>query len=187
MSDQLKNMKVALLVTDGFEQAELLEPRKALEAAGATVDVISDKQGSVQGFNHTEKASTVKVDKSIDAAKQEDYDAVLLPGGVVNGDALRMVPKARAFVLAADEAGKPIAAICHGGWLLISAGIAEDRTVTSWPSLQDDYRNAGSTWVDREMVRDDNWVTSRKPDDIPAFNKAFISLLEERQSAGATH
>jgi protease I len=185
MSDQLKHIKVALLVTDGFEQAELLEPKKALEAAGAKVDVISDKQGSVQGFRHTDKADKVKVDKSIDAARQEDYDAVLLPGGVVNGDALRMVPKARVFVRAADEAGKPIAAICHGGWLLISAGIAEDRTVTSWPSLQDDFTNAGSTWVDREMVRDGNFVTSRKPDDIPAFNKAFISLLGERQSASA--
>ena len=114
MSDQLKNMKIALLVTDGFEQAELLEPKKALEAAGATVDVISDKQGSVQGFKHTDKGDKVSVDKSIDAVKPEDYDAVLLPGGVVNGDALRMVPKARAFVRAADEADKPIAAICHG-------------------------------------------------------------------------
>jgi protease I len=178
-------MKIALLVTDGFEQAELLEPKKALEAAGATVDVISDKQGSVQGFQHTDKAAKVKVDKSIDAARQEDYDAVLLPGGVVNGDALRMVPKARAFVQAADAADKPIAAICHGGWLLISAGIAEERTVTSWPSLQDDFRNAGSTWVDRETVRDGNLITSRKPDDIPAFNQAFIALLGERQRTAA--
>ena len=185
MTNQLKNLKIALLVTDGFEQAELLEPKKALEAAGATVDVISDKPGSVQGFQHTEKGTKVTVDKLINAARQEDYDAVLLPGGVVNGDALRMVPKAREFVQAANAAEKPIAAICHGGWLLISAGIAEDRTVTSWPSLQDDFRNAGSTWVDREMVRDANFVTSRKPDDIPAFNKAFISLLSEHQSTAA--
>ena len=185
MNKQLENMKIALLVTDGFEQAELLEPKKALEAAGAKVDVISDKQGSVQGFKHVDKGQTVKVDKSIENARPDDYDAVLLPGGVVNGDALRMVPKAREFVKAANASEKPIAAICHGGWLLISAGIAEGRTVTSWPSLQDDFRNAGATWVDREIVRDENLVTSRKPDDIPAFNKAFISLLEEGQHAAA--
>ncbi|HEY4318693.1 MAG TPA: type 1 glutamine amidotransferase domain-containing protein [Herbaspirillum sp.] len=185
MNKQLENLKIALLVTDGFEQAELLEPKKALEAAGAKVDVISDKQGSVQGFKHTDKGETVKVDKSIDAVRQDDYDGVLLPGGVVNGDALRMVPKARDFVKAANEAGKPIAAICHGGWLLISAGVAEGRTVTSWPSLQDDFRNAGSTWMDRETVRDANLVTSRKPDDIPAFNKAFIALLDEHHHAAA--
>jgi protease I len=177
-------LRIALLVTDGFEQAELLEPKKALEAAGATVDVISDKQGSVQGFKHTDKGQSVKVDKSIDAVRPEDYDGVLLPGGVVNGDALRMVPKARDFVKAANEAGTPIAAICHGGWL-ISAGVAEGRTVTSWPTLQDDFRNAGSTWMDRETVRDGNLVTSRKPDDIPAFNKAFITLLDEHHHAAA--
>jgi protease I len=183
--NQLKDMKIALLVTDGFEQAELIEPKKALEAAGARVDVISDRPDSVQGYKHTDKAEKVTVDKSIDAARQEEYDAVLLPGGVVNGDALRMVPKAREFVRAANEAGKPIAAICHGGWLLISSGVAEDRTVTSWPSLQDDFRNAGSTWVDRETVRDENLVTSRKPDDIPAFNKVFIDMLIEQQNTAA--
>jgi protease I len=185
MSKQLNNMKIALLVTDGFEQVELTEPKMALEAAGAQVDVISDKQGTVQGFKHTDKGDKIKVDKSIEAVRAEDYDAVLLPGGVVNGDALRMVPKAREFVKSANAAEKPIAAICHGGWLLISAGIAEGRTVTSWASLQDDFRNAGSTWADREMVRDENLVTSRKPDDIPAFNKAFIALLGERQEAAA--
>jgi protease I len=186
MTDRLNNLKIAILVTDGFEQAELLDPKKALEAAGATVDVISDKDGSVQGFRHTSKGEQVAVDRALATARQDDYDAVLLPGGVVNGDAMRMLPQARDFVRAADAADKPIAAICHGGWLLISAGIANNRTVTSWPSLQDDFRNAGSTWVDQEVVREDNFVTSRKPDDIPAFNASFISLLSERQAAGAT-
>jgi protease I len=188
MKHQLDNIKIALLVTDGFEQAELLEPKKALEAAGATVDVISDKPGTVQGFQHTEKGQKVKVDKAINAVNHTEYDAVLLPGGVVNGDALRMVPKAREFVKAANDEQKPIAVICHGGWLLISSGVAEGRTLTSWPTLQDDFRNAGATWVDRETVRDENLITSRKPDDIPAFNKAFIALLtEKREAAIATH
>jgi protease I len=185
MTNQLENRKIAILVTDGFEQAELLEPKQALEAAGATVHVISDKDGSVQGFKHTDKGVQVTVDKSIKTARQQDYDAVLLPGGVVNGDALRMSPQARAFIQAANAEEKPIAAICHGGWLLISAGIAKNRTVTSWASLQDDFRNAGCNWVDKEVVRDKNFVTSRKPDDIPAFNQAFISLLGEKQTAGA--
>ncbi|MDB5777518.1 MAG: intracellular protease, PfpI family [Herbaspirillum sp.] len=185
MTKQLEHMKIALLVTDGFEQAELLEPKRALEAAGAEVDVISDKKDSVQGFKHTDKGVQVTVDKPIGTVREEDYDAVLLPGGVVNGDALRMVPEARKFVQAANAAQKPIAAICHGGWLLISSGIAKNRTVTSWPTLQDDFRNAGSTWVDKEVVRDKNFVTSRKPDDIPAFNQAFISLLSEKHAARA--
>lgn len=181
MANRLNNLKVAVLVTDGFEQAELLEPKKALEAAGATVHIISDKQSSVQGFKHVDKGQAVSVDKAIAEARAEDYSAVLLPGGVVNGDAMRMLPQARNFVRAANDAGKPIASICHGGWLLISSGVARDRTVTSWPSLQDDFRNAGSQWVDQEVVCDGNFVSSRKPDDIPAFNEAFIKLLEEQQ------
>ena len=181
MSNRYHRLKVAVLVTDGFEQAELLEPKKALEAAGATVHILSDKRDSVQGFQHVDKAELLPVDGSLDTARAEEYSAVLLPGGVVNGDALRLVPQARNFVRAVNDAEKPIASICHGGWLLISAGIARGRTVTSWPSLQDDFRNAGSQWVDQEVVSDENFVSSRKPADIPAFNHAFMKLLDEQQ------
>lgn len=181
MANRYSNLKIAVLVTDGFEQAELLEPKKALEAAGATVHILSDKKASVQGFKHVDKAQVVSVDKTIDEASADDYSAVLLPGGVVNGDALRMLPQARNFVRAANDAEKPIASICHGGWLLISAGVAKGRTVTSWPSLQDDFKNAGSQWVDQEVVRDENFVSSRKPTDIPAFNNEFMKLLDEQQ------
>lgn len=181
----LDHLRVAVLVTDGFEQSELLEPKRALEAAGAQVDVISDRDGTVQGYRHLEKGVSVKVDKPLDHLRVEDYAGVLLPGGVANGDAMRMQEEAQDFIRRMDRAKKPIAAICHGGWLLISAGVAGDRTLTSWPSLQDDFKNAGSTWVDEEVVRDDNLVSSRKPDDIPAFNDAFISLLRsEKANAG---
>lgn len=175
--EQLQGKRVAVLVTDGFEQAELFGPRQALEEAGATVDVISDKAGEVQGFEHTDKGRKVRVDKTFAEVDPEDYDAVVLPGGVVNGDAMRMIPEAVDFVQAADEEGTPIAVICHGGWLLISADIAAGRTLTSWPSLQDDFRNAGSNWVDEEVVCDGNLITSRKPDDIPAFNRQLLSAL----------
>ncbi|MET3431063.1 type 1 glutamine amidotransferase [Herbaspirillum seropedicae] len=181
MSNRYHQLKVAVLVTDGFEQAELLEPKKALEAAGATVHILSDKSDSVQGFKHVDKGEVVSVDGSLDNASADDYSAVLLPGGVVNGDAMRLLPQARNFVRAANDAEKPIASICHGGWLLISAGIAKGRTVTSWPSLQDDFKNAGSQWVDQEVVRDENFVSSRKPADIPAFNNEFMKLLDEQQ------
>ena len=180
----LKHIKIAVLVTDGFEQSELLEPRKALEQAGVKVEIISDRIGTVQGFEHTKKGASVTVDKSFDDARSDDYAAVLLPGGVVNGDAMRMLPQARKFVQEADRMNKPIASICHGGWLLISAGIASERTITSWPSLQDDFRNAGAIWLDKEVVCDENFVSSRKPKDIPAFNRAFISLLREQQVSG---
>lgn len=182
---QQSQAKVAILVTDGFEQAELLLPKQALEQQGITVDVLSDKSGTVQGFQHTDKGEAVPVDKTLAEAKPDDYDAVVLPGGVVNGDALRMVPEAVEFVQAADQAGKPIAVICHGGWLLISADIAAGRIVTSWPSLQDDFRNAGSTWVDQEVVCDGNLITSRKPDDLPAFNKELLAVLHGSQPAGS--
>ncbi|HEX7641613.1 MAG TPA: type 1 glutamine amidotransferase domain-containing protein [Burkholderiaceae bacterium] len=178
----LDRLKVAVLVTDGFEQSELLEPKRALEAAGARVDVISDHQGTVQGYRHLEKGMSVKVDKPLGNARAEDYAGVLLPGGVANGDAMRIQEKAQDFIRQMDRAKKPIAAICHGGWLLISAGIAARRTLTSWPSMKDDFENAGSTWIDEEVVRDDNLVSSRKPDDIPAFNDAFISLLRSEKA-----
>ncbi|APR39725.1 type 1 glutamine amidotransferase domain-containing protein [Paraburkholderia sp. SOS3] len=175
--DSLKGCKVAMLAVDGFEQAELLEPRRALAEAGATVHVISAKPGKIQGFKHVDKGDAVDVDLTFEKATPDDYDAVVLPGGVVNGDAIRVLPAAQAFVKAVDHARKPIAVICHGTWLPVSAGIIKGRTVTSWPSLQDDIRNAGGTWVDKEVVEDGNFITSRKPDDIPAFNKTLIAQL----------
>ena len=183
MANSLDGLKVALLAVDGFEQAELVEPKRALAEAGATVHVISEKPGKIQGFKHVDKGDTVDVDVTFDKATADDYDAVVLPGGVVNGDAIRLLPQAQAFVKAADNAKKPIAVICHGGWLPVSAGIIKGRTLTSWPSLQDDIRNAGGTWVDREVVEDNNLISSRKPDDIPAFNKALIGQLSKRKAA----
>ncbi|MFM0753278.1 type 1 glutamine amidotransferase domain-containing protein [Paraburkholderia strydomiana] len=183
MANSLDGLKVAILAVDGFEQAELIDPKRALAEAGATVHVISAKPGKIQGFKHVDKADTVEVDSTFDKAIADDYDAVVLPGGVVNGDAIRVLPQAQAFVKAADNAKKPIAVICHGTWLPVSAGIIKGRTVTSWPSLQDDIRNAGGTWVDQEVVEDSNLISSRKPDDIPAFNKALIGQLSKRKAA----
>lgn len=176
-SPSLKGIKVAVLATDGFEQAELLSPREALQLAGAIVDVISDKTDTVQGFDHVDKGEKVKVDKTFEQALASDYDAVVLPGGVVNGDAIRLLPRARAFVQAANAEHKPIAVICHGGWLLISAQVVAGRTFTSWPSLQDDFENAGAKWLDQEVVVDGNLISSRKPDDLPAFNQALMDAL----------
>lgn len=183
MANSLDGLKVAVLAVDGFEQAELVEPKRALAEAGATVHVISEKPGKIQGFKHVDKGDAVEVDTTLDKATAADYDAVVLPGGVVNGDAIRLLPQAQAFVKAADSAHKPIAVICHGTWLPVSAGIIKGRTVTSWPSLQDDIRNAGGTWVDQEVVEDNNLISSRKPDDIPAFNKALIGQLSKRKAA----
>ncbi|MGF7000168.1 type 1 glutamine amidotransferase domain-containing protein [Paraburkholderia sp. GAS32] len=182
MAKTLKARKVAILAVDGFEQAELVEPKRALAEAGATVHVISAKPGKIQGFNHLEKGDTIEVDSTFDEATANDYDALVLPGGVVNGDAIRLLPQAQAFVKAADSAMKPIAVICHGTWLPVSAGIINGRTVTSWPSLQDDIRNAGGTWVDQEVVENGNLITSRKPDDIPAFTKTLIAQLSKRKA-----
>ena len=179
----LTGCKVAVLAVDGFEQAELIEPRRALTDAGATVHVISAKAGKIQGFKHVDKGDAVDVDATLDKATAQDYDAVVLPGGVVNSDAIRLLPQAQAFVKAADEAKKPIAIICHGAWLTVSAGLIKGRTVTSWPSLQDDIRNAGGTWVDKEVVEDGNFITSRKPDDLPAFNKTLIAQLSKKKAA----
>lgn len=177
MSGNLSGIKVAILTTDGFEQAELAEPKKALEKAGATVHVIAPKAGKVQGFKHLDRAESIKVDKTFDQARAEDYDGVVLPGGVANGDALRMVEKARTFVKMTNDKHRPIAVICHGTWLLVSTGIVKGRTVTSWPSLQDDIRHAGGNWVDKEVVHDGNLISSRKPDDLPAFNRTLIEAL----------
>ena len=183
MANFLNGLKVAILAVDGFEQAELVEPQRALKDAGAQVHVVSQKPGQIQGFKHVDKGDKVNVDVTFDAANAADYDALVLPGGVVNGDAIRLDAKAQGFVKEADRAKKPIAVICHGGWLPISAGIVAGRTMTSWPSLQDDVRNAGGTWVDQEVQIDGNLITSRKPDDLPAFNQALIDALGRARAA----
>jgi protease I len=185
MAEDLKGKRVAILVTEGFEQIEMTSPREALESAGAKCVLISNKDGEVQAFKHHDKADTFKVDLPLSKADANDFDAVLLPGGVINGDALRIEKKAQQFVQEIDRAGKPLMVICHGGWILISAGLARGRTITTWPTLQDDMRNAGATWVDRECVRDRNWVSSRKPDDLPAFNRQSVRLLAEVNPAKA--
>jgi protease I len=174
---RLDGAKIAILVDDLFEQAELAEPKKALEAAGATVHIVSPKGPKVTGMKHHDKGDAFAVDVPLDQARPEDYAGLVLPGGVVNADVLRTNEAARKFARAFDGAGKPIAVVCHGPWLLISAGLAAGRTLTSWPSLQDDLRNAGATWVDREVVCDGNWTSSRKPGDLPAFNREFIAAL----------
>ena len=177
MANRLAGCKVAVLAVDGFEQAELVEPVHALKEAGARVDVISAKPGKIQGFQHVDKGDTVDVNATFDKVRPDDYDAVVLPGGVVNGDAIRLIPEAQAFVRALDSADKPVAVICHGGWLPVSAGIVKGHRMTSWPTLQDDIRNAGGTWVDEEVVEDGNFISSRKPSDLPAFSRALISRL----------
>ncbi len=169
--------KVAVLVTDGFEQVELTGPKKALEAAGAQVTILAPKSGSVQGFHHTDKGDSFPVDATIGGARPEDFDAVLLPGGVQNADALRVDEDARAFIKKIAAQAKPIAVICHGPWLLIDAGLVQGRTLTSWPSLKVDLTNAGAKWVDAEVQVDQQLISSRKPDDIPAFNERFLQVL----------
>jgi protease I len=177
----LAGIRVAAIATDGVEESELLQPKKALEEAGAEVKVISPKSGSIQGLKHIEKASQIPVDLPIAEANPEHFDAVLLPGGVVNADALRIDHHAQEFVRSMDESGKPIAVICHGPWLLVSAGLVGERRLTSWPTLEDDIRNAGGEWTDQEVLVDENWVSSRNPDDIPAFNREIIRVLAERK------
>jgi protease I len=173
----LKGKKVAILVTDGFEEVELTEPRKALDAAGAKTSVVSPKPDKVRSWRSTEWGADLKVDVALDKAKPQDFDALLLPGGVMNPDKLRTQPKAVEFVQAFFEAGKPVASICHGPWTIIETGEADGRRMTSWPSLQTDLRNAGAEWIDEEACVDGNLVTARKPDDIPAFNREMIKLF----------
>ncbi|VGO09897.1 ThiJ/PfpI family protein [plant metagenome] len=177
MTLSLKQHHIAILALDGFEQSELESPRDALKAAGAKVSVVSTETAPIQGMKHDEKGSKVPVDLTWAQADPADFTGVILPGGVANADAIRMDAKAQAFVRAIDKMNKPLAVICHGAWLLISSDLARGRTLTSWPSLQDDLRNAGAQWVDQEVVQDGNWVSSRKPDDLPAFNAAFIRQL----------
>jgi protease I len=179
MADQLSGKKVAILVADGFEQVEMTEPRKALEDAGAGTDLVSPARGKVKGWQFTDWGDEFPVDVQLDAAQPDDYDALLLPGGVMNPDTLRTIDAAVQFVRAFFDAGKPVASICHGPWTLIEAGAVRGRTVTSWPSLKTDLRNAGANWVDREVVTDNGLVTSRKPDDIPAFNRKMIEEFAE--------
>ncbi len=175
-------MKVAILVSDGFEQVEMTAPRDALQHQGYTTVIVSPKPGKVQGFRHHDKGEQFEVDLPLAQASAQDFDAVLLPGGVINGDQLRTVPEALRFVRDMDEDGKPVFVICHGGWILVSAGLVDGRTMTSWPTLRDDIINAGGDWVDSEAVVDGNWVSSRKPDDLPAFNQKMLDLLQQKQA-----
>jgi protease I len=176
---RLSNVRVAILATQGFEQAELIDTRKALDETGALTVVIAPKAGKIQGMKHDEKADSVDVNLTLDVADPDDFDAVLLPGGALNADALRVEPKAQEFVRAMDRQKKPIAMICHAPWLLVSAGLVKDRTLTSYHTIQDDIRNAGGKWMDVTVAKDRNWVSSRQPDDIPAFNEAMIELMAE--------
>jgi protease I len=176
---KLSGKKVAILLTDGFEQVELTEPRQALQDAGAETHLIAPKGGEVKGWAKTEWGDTFSVDKTLDEASPEDYDALLLPGGVMNPDHLRMEQKAVDFVRSFFEAHKPVAAICHAPIMLIEAGVVEGRKLTSYPSIQTDLKNAGANWVDEEVVTDQGLVTSRKPDDIPAFNRKMIEEIRE--------
>jgi protease I len=183
MPDKLTGKRVAILATNGFEQSELEEPKKALEAAGARADVVSLSQGQIRGWQHTDWGNSVHVDVPIARANLDDYDGLVLPGGVINPDKLRMDSEAVAFVRAFVRSGKPIAAICHGPWMLINADAVRGRTVTSWPSLRVDLENAGARWIDEPVVVDQGLVTSRKPDDLPAFNRKLIEELAEGRHA----
>lgn len=179
--EKLKGKKVAILATDGFEQVELTEPKRLLEKAGAKVSVVAPtntlKPGEIRGWNIKEWGESVKVDVSLDIAKAEVYDGLVLPGGQINPDKLRLEPKAIAFIEAFGASDKPIAAICHGPWTLIDAGLVKGKKVTSWPSLKTDLTNAGAKWQDAQVVLDGRIITSRKPDDIPAFVDALIGQL----------
>lgn len=182
---KLQGRRVAVVAADGFEQVELVKPVEALRQAGAEVQVVSPHGGQIQGYNHFDKAQMVKVDRELAQASPDDYDALVLPGGVINPDQLRLVPEAIDFIRAFVEADKPIAAICHGPWTLINAGAVKGRRMTSWPSLQTDLLNAGADWVDAQVVVDRGLVTSRKPDDLPAFCAKMIEEFAEGRHDGA--
>jgi protease I len=182
LEHRLAGLRIAILTTDGFESVELVEPRKALDDAGAKTTVIAPKGGTIYGMKHHDKAEQVKVDLELNAAKPGDFDAVLLPGGALNADALRVEKRAQEFVREADRSEKPIAVICHAPWFLVSSGLVKGRTLTSYHTIQDDIRNAGGKWVDREVTHDWNWVSSRQPSDIPAFNREMLTLFGERKA-----
>jgi len=190
MTHELLNKRVALLAADGFEQVELTKPKEAIEEAGANVSIVSPNKEKIQGMHHADKGDSFDVDIPLEDADPEEFDALLIPGGLMNPDTLRSTPKALEFVRAFFRTGKPVAAICHGPWVLIDAGVIRGRRVTSWPAIQTDVRNAGGTWMDEEVVVDNGLVTSRKPDDIPAFNRKMIEEFAEgihaRQSEVAT-
>lgn len=188
---KLNGKRIAIVVTDGFEQVEMTEPKQALEREGAKTVIVSPKEGKVKGWKHTDWGDSFNVDMKLSEARESEFDALLLPGGAMNPDKLRLEPEAVNFVRRFFEAGKPVAAICHGPWLLIDAGVAKGRTVTSWPSIRLDLKNAGANVVDEEVVVDRGLVTSRKPDDIPAFNRKMIEEFAEgthrTQAAAARH
>jgi protease I len=179
MAGKLEGLRVAIIATDLFEEAELVQPKQALDQAGARTTVIAPHSGEIQAVQHDKKTQKIKVDKTLDDVRPQDFDAVLLPGGAMNADALRMEKKAQEFVREIDHAGKPIAVICHGPWLLVSAGLTRGRKMTSYYTIQDDLKNAGANWQDSEVVRDRNWVSSRQPTDIPAFNREIAQLFSE--------
>jgi len=180
MADELQGKRIAfLMANEGVEQVEFTEPRKAVEEAGAEVDVIAPESDQIQAFNHLDEADTFDVDKTVSEARVEDYDGVVLPGGVANPDALRMDNDAVRFLREFFEAGKPAGVICHAPWMLVEADLVDGRQVTSWPSLQTDIRNAGGDWVDEEVVVDSGLVTSRKPDDLPAFCSKIVEEFAE--------
>ncbi len=181
---ELTGFRVAVLATDGFEEPELTEPVKALKEAGAQVTIVSPRSGQIQGVRHDiDKTIKVKVDRAIDEVDADEFDAVLLPGGALNADAMRMVPEVQAFLKQMQDEGKPFAVICHAPWELVSARLVRGRTLTSYHTIQDDIRNAGGNWLDQEVVEDDNWVSSRQPDDLPAFNRAMIRLFSRSLTA----
>lgn len=183
----IKGMHVAILAADGFEQAELIEPKKVLEEAGAITTIVAPHEGDIQGMHHDDKGDKISVDQTLDHAEARQFDAVVLPGGALNADALRVLKKAQEFIRGMDQEHKPVAVICHGPWLLVSSGLVQGRNLTSYHTIQDDIRNAGGVWEDREVVRDRNWVSSRKPQDIPAFNRAMIDLFAEYRQKGTAH
>ena len=174
MTNRLDGKKVAILIADGFEQVEMTKPRKALQDAGAETKLVSPKSGQVEGMNHADKGDKFDVDLTLDDARPEEFDALMIPGGLMNPDTLRSTPEALDFTRHFFHAGKPVAAICHAPWVLIDAGVVRGRTLTSWPAIKTDVENAGGNWVDKEVVVDNGLVTSRKPDDIPAFNAKMI-------------
>lgn len=186
MVNDLKGLRVAILVDNGFEQVELVEPRKALHQAGAHTTIVSPKSERVRGWNFTDWGDEIRVDVPVAQAEPREFDALLLPGGAMNPDSLRMQPKAVEFVKAFFDAGKPVAVICHGPWTVIEAGAARGRRIASWPSLKTDLRNAGAEWMDKEVVVDGNLVSSRQPDDIPAFNREMIGLFSRPRAQART-